>query len=119
MAGQWARLETLSPHWPSFVLKRSAQGVERAVVGRKKACEVSITDPHMSNIHLVIEAAGTGPEGPTAWLLDKSTNGSFHNGAKIGNGNKVLAKSGDLVSFVVVPSLEANGCYSVPDPDLV
>jgi hypothetical protein len=81
--------------------------------------QVFIADPHISNMHLVIEAADAEQGHQTAWLLDKSTNGSFHNGVRIGNGNKILAKSGDVVSLVVVPSLEANGSYSVPDPNLV
>ena len=81
--------------------------------------QVFIADPHISNMHLVIEAADAEQGQPMVWLLDKSTNGSFHNGVRIGNGNKILAKSGDVLSFVIMPSLEANGSYSVPDPNLV
>ena len=70
-------------------------------------------------MHLVVE--GTESDGHRgAWLHDKSTNGAFLNGVRIGKGNKELARSGDLVSFVVVPKAQADGTYSyVNDPNLV
>ena len=70
-------------------------------------------------MHIVVEAAQSDGR-RAAWLHDKSTNGAFLNGNRIGKGNKVLAKSGDLVSFVIVPDADADGVYRyLNDPNLV
>ena len=78
-----------------------------------------IEDAHISSMHIVVEA--TQSDGRrAAWLHDKSTNGAFLNGKRIGKGNKVLARSGDLMSFVVVPDADADGIYRyLNDPKLV
>jgi pSer/pThr/pTyr-binding forkhead associated (FHA) protein len=80
---------------------------------------VLLADAHISSMHLVVE--GTESDGRRgAWLHDKSTNGAFLNGKRIGKGNKELARSGDLVSFVVTPNAQVDGSYSyVNDPNLV
>jgi hypothetical protein len=80
---------------------------------------VFIEDAHISSMHIVVEA--TQSDGRrAAWLHDKSTNGAFLNGKRIGKGNKVLARSGDLMSFVVVPDADADGIYRyLNDPKLV
>jgi hypothetical protein len=85
-----------------------------------RSIQVQVNDPHISASHLVIEVVDEDSEGgPRAWLDDKSTNGAFHNGTKIGKGNKVMAVSGDLVSFVVAPTRRHDGSYFVEDKDLV
>ena len=53
------------------------------------------------------------------YLHDKSTNGVFLNGVKIGKGNKVIARSGNIVSFVIVPLRLPDGTYRCDDPQLV
>ena len=83
--------------------------------------QVQIADAHISTSHLVIELEVTPePSGePTAWLHDKSLNGTYHNGQNIGKGNKVLARSGDVISFIVAPIQRPDGSYHVDDPNLV
>ncbi len=89
------------------------------VLTLRGARQVVLADAHISSMHLVVE--GTESDGRMgAWLHDKSTNGVFLNGKRIGKGNRELARSGDLVSFVVVPHAAADGTYSyVNDPNLV
>jgi hypothetical protein len=80
---------------------------------------VLVEDPHVSSMHIVVEATQSDG-GRAAWLHDKSSNGSFLNGNRIGKGNKVLARSGDLLSLVVVPDADADGIYKFTnDPKLV
>ena len=83
--------------------------------------QVQIADAHISTSHLVIELEVTTEpsEEPTAWLHDKSLNGTYHNGQNIGKGNKVLARSGDVISFIVAPIQRPDGSYHVADPNLV
>lgn len=96
---------------------RNSQGCASAVVGRKVHCEVTIGDAHISSLHCVVESAP--PEnGPAATVKDLSTNGVFLNTQRIGKGNSTLARSGDMISFVVIPTL-TNGIYTVSDINLV
>lgn len=82
---------------------------------------MQIADAHISSMHMVVESTAstaTGDQGDFK-IKDLSTNGSFLNKVKIGKGNTKLAKSGDMISFVVTPERVADGSYSVADPTLV
>lgn len=77
-------------------------------IGRNEACHHFISEPRLSKYHCCIirkrhpvlaldinESPAQGLE--DVWILDKSTNGCFVNGKKIGKDNKCLVFNGDEV----------------------
>jgi pSer/pThr/pTyr-binding forkhead associated (FHA) protein len=68
-------------------------------LGRASTCDVIIRDAAISKTHAVIEPSGEG------WNLrdNRSRNGTFRNGSRLKEGERVLLTSGDLVTLGSYP----------------
>ncbi|KAJ7879529.1 kinase-like domain-containing protein [Mycena olivaceomarginata] len=80
--------------------------------GRNSDNEVIFPGFKISNFHAIIVWNGLENAASVITILDKSSNGTFINGEKIGKGQQRLLKDGNEVSFgVCVRSTENNGLY--------
>lgn len=101
------------------------------MLGRKEACQIQLTSPTVSGVQCTIRfnpsarasagAAGTveGVAGPLAgaWELeDRSSNGTFLNGRKVGRGKVVTLKHSDFIKLTknAGPSLQFHFLLSMP-----
>lgn len=84
---------TLQPdNSQSYDIKRIGAKV---TVGRKQGSDILLTDVVVSGTHCFITVNST----TSATIEDGSTNGTYVNGIKIGKGNKVSVKDGDMLTL--------------------
>lgn len=71
----------------------------RCVVGRSRACDLDLTDEHVSGQHAAIEWSGT------AWSVRDlgSSNGTFVDGRRLGSGEQVELRVGQKFRFGRTP----------------
>ncbi|XP_065184322.1 serine/threonine-protein kinase Chk2-like [Sycon ciliatum] len=108
----WARLFATGNHnYPSLELKE-----DEYTIGRHRTCAYVLEDktythyPSFSNCHCRIFREH-GKTGYTVFLEDKSANGTFVNGDKIGKGRKQVLNGGDDIAF----SLKENKMFIFHD----
>eukprot|EP01012_Entosiphon_sulcatum_P011921 TRINITY_DN17418_c0_g1_i3.p2 TRINITY_DN17418_c0_g1~~TRINITY_DN17418_c0_g1_i3.p2 ORF type:complete len:560 (-),score=81.36 TRINITY_DN17418_c0_g1_i3:1682-3361(-) len=104
-----ARTRLMQTSFSRFVqMKLSYQMGDKVSLGRAETCTCSFTDPRISTQHCQIYA-----EGDKLYLHDTSSNGTFHNGKKIGKGNRACIVAGDEISLAVLPKDSTAVCYMV------
>ncbi|KAK9477855.1 kinase-like domain-containing protein [Lipomyces japonicus] len=68
--------------------------------GRKTACDQVVSHSSVSNEHFTIYSIVFDESSvPLIYCLDRSRNGTFHNGRIIGKGNSVLLSDGDKIEI--------------------
>jgi len=134
MGDVWAELESLNPCFPNKEIRRrdapsagagSSLRAERFTIGRSLGSHLRFNDRLISQIHCVLlahplEEAGAGAAADGKFVLsarvqDHSRNGTFVNGKRVGRGNSVVLKDGDIVSLVVTPVEQPDGSYAVEE----
>lgn len=90
------------------------------VFGRHPTCSVTFSDPVISNRHCVItrerplECASQYESGEyVVFVQDTSSNGTFVNGKRIGNGKRIAIKHGDHIAVTQKRSAGAGVCMCV------
>ncbi|EJD42329.1 SMAD/FHA domain-containing protein [Auricularia subglabra TFB-10046 SS5] len=70
-------------------------------IGRHQNCDFRLASPKISNVHCEITYRGgeEGGDGKEVTVEDKSTNGTFINGIKIGKGKHMLLEQGNELTL--------------------
>ncbi|EFA78669.1 putative protein serine/threonine kinase [Heterostelium album PN500] len=96
----WAVLKSLNPAYPDFALCDN-----EIVIGRQPSSTIHFNDMNISGTHCSIKKEGDDGDdqhGPIiAFLYDKSTNGTYVDGMKVGKGNRFLLSSGQEIGLVL------------------
>lgn len=110
----WAFLQSLNPLYDNLYLKKKTSPKDTRsgyVIGRDISSDIVINKMEVSRSHCLIymETGSNGrAKGIRIYLEDKSFNGTFVNGKKVGHGNRVLLKGGDEIQLYKRPSHQKN-----------
>ena len=95
---------------PEFALKNSVTGqvypiVKPIVIGRQEGVDIELLQGQVSRIHASVEI-----KNKAVWLTDKSSNGTFVNGVKIGHSELTIGDkiSFDIHEFILISLLDEN-----------
>ncbi|CAO3652762.1 unnamed protein product [Mucor hiemalis] len=133
----WAFLQSLNPLYDNLYLKKKTSPKDARsgyLIGRDSSSDIVIDKKEISRSHCLIymETGSNGrAKGIRIYLEDKSFNGTFVNGTKVGIGKRVLLKGGDEIQLyyrtgsqgkdsrykffriLFPPSFDANLCENV------
>ena len=88
----WARLTSLSKNNPDNEITSDI-----FTIGRKVSNDLQIKNPKLSARHCRITREKERDNTYSYYVEDVSTNGTFHNGSKIGKENRMVLADGDEI----------------------